>query len=287
MRWLAGLQLPLDERLTLDGCLRQIDFLDAEIAALDAALADEALGSPEILRLMTVPGVSLHTAAAFMASVGDIRRFASARQLVGYLGLDPRVRQSGNGEARHGRISKAGSSLARGMLGEAAWSVAQTPGPMRAFFERIRARKGPQVAATATARKLACLFWRLLTRERGLRLRPTLDDAHEDPPTRARCRSAQAQRRPRDRGQQKRPDTRGRARARAPSRDRLPPDDRRLERRPSGESGCGCDTGARIFKALEGQSRATDSVKPQRSALRYVSHPHPPTRSQTRAPTAT
>lgn len=55
--------------------------------------------------------------------------------------------------------------MARGMLGEAAWSVAQTPGPLRAFFERIRSRKGPQVAATATARKLACLFWCLLTRE--------------------------------------------------------------------------------------------------------------------------
>jgi transposase len=163
--WLAELQLPVDERLTLDGCLRQIDFLDTEIGALEAALATQAVDSSEILRLMTVPGVNLHTAAAFMASVGDIRRFGSARQLVGYLGLDPRVRQSGNAEARHGRISKAGSSLARGMLGEAAWSAAQTPGPLRAFFERIRARKGPQVAATATARKLACLFWCLLTRQ--------------------------------------------------------------------------------------------------------------------------
>ena len=163
--WLSGLQLPLDERLTLDGCLRQIDFLDAEIRALEAALATEALDSPEILRLLSIPGVNLHTAAAFMAAVGDIRRFPSARQLVGYLALDPRVRQSGNAEAHHGRISKAGSSLARGMLGEAAWSVAQTPGPLRAFFERIRARKGPQVAATATARKLACLSWCLLTRE--------------------------------------------------------------------------------------------------------------------------
>jgi len=163
--WLAELQLPIDERLTLDGCLRQIDFLDTEIGALEAALATQALDSPQIQRLMTVPGVNLHTAAAFMASVGDIRRFPSARHVVGYLGLDPRVRQSGNAEARHGRISKAGSSLARGMLGEAAWSVAQTPGPLKAFFERIRARKGPQVAATATARKLACLFWCLLTRQ--------------------------------------------------------------------------------------------------------------------------
>ena len=163
--WLASLQLPVDERLTLDGCLRQIDFLDAELRALEAALAEQALGSPQILRLMTVPGVNVHTAAAFMASIGDIRRFPTARRLVGYLGLDPRVRQSGNSDARHGHISKAGSSLVRHMLGEAAWSVAQTPGPLRAFFERVRARKGPQVAATATARKLACLFWCLLTRE--------------------------------------------------------------------------------------------------------------------------
>ena len=163
--WLAGLKLPLDERLTLNGCLRQIDFLDGELRALDAELANQALGCPQILRLMTVPGVNVNTAAAFIAAVGDIRRFPSARQLVGYLGLDPRVRQSGNAEPRHGHISKTGSSLARGMLGEAAWSVAQTPGPLRAFFERIRARKGSQVAATATARKLACLFWCLLTRQ--------------------------------------------------------------------------------------------------------------------------
>ena len=114
---------------------------------------------------MTVPGVNVQTAATFMASVGDIGRFSSPRKLVSYLGLDPRVRQSGSGPARHGRISKAGASEARHMLGEVAWKVMQTPGPLRAFFERVRARRGPQVAATATARKLTVLFWHLLTRE--------------------------------------------------------------------------------------------------------------------------
>jgi transposase len=164
-RWLAALELPLDERLTLDGCLRQIDFLDSEIASLDAVIASQALAWPEVLRLMTVPGVNVQTAATFMASVGDIRRFSSPRQLVSYLGLDPRVRQSGNAAARHGRISKAGASEPRHMLGEVAWKVARTPGPLRAFFERVRARRGPQIAATATARKLVVLFWHLLTRE--------------------------------------------------------------------------------------------------------------------------
>ena len=166
-QWLAGLALPVDERLTLDGCLRQVDFLDAEVAALDREIAKQALAWPEVLRLMTVPGVNVQTAATFMASVGDIRRFSSARKLVSYLGLDPRVRQSGNAPAHHGRISKAGASEARHMLGEVAWKVTLTPGPLRAFFERVRARRGNQVAATATARKLVVLFWCLLTREQN------------------------------------------------------------------------------------------------------------------------
>src|SRR6202035_2305159 len=53
-RWLAGLELPVDERLTLEGCLRQVDFLDAEVAVLDAEIAKAALAWPEVLRLMTV-----------------------------------------------------------------------------------------------------------------------------------------------------------------------------------------------------------------------------------------
>src|SRR5206468_9368021 len=162
-RWLAALELPVDERLTLDGCLRQVDFLAGEIGALDAEIAKQALIWPEVLRLMSVPGVNRQTAATFMAAIGDIGRFASPRKLVSYLGLDPRVRQSGNSAARHGRISKEGASEPRHMLGEAAWKVTLTPGPLRAFFERVRARRGAQIAATATARKLTVLFSHLLS----------------------------------------------------------------------------------------------------------------------------
>jgi transposase len=164
-QWLSGLDLPDDERETIAGCLRHIDFLDGEVAALDRAIAGEALRKPEVLRLMTVPGVSAITASTFVAAIGDIGRFRSARQLVGYLGLDPRVRQSGPGPARHGRITKQGSASVRHVLVEAAWTAVRAPGPMRAFYERVRARRGAQVAAVATARKLAHLFWCLLTRE--------------------------------------------------------------------------------------------------------------------------
>jgi len=51
------------------------------------------------------------------------------------------------------------------MLCEAAWVLVRTPGPLHAFYERLRARRGAQVALVATARKLSVLFWHLLTRE--------------------------------------------------------------------------------------------------------------------------
>ncbi len=173
--WLAELELPDDERDTITGCLRHIDFLNSEISELEKAIAREALASAEVRRLMTVPGVSAITASTFVAAVGDIRRFPSARRLVGYLGLDPRVRQSGVGPARHGRISKQGSASVRHVLVEAVWTAVRTPGPLRAFYERVRARRGAQVAAVATARKLATLCWCLLTREQDYAFgQPTL-----------------------------------------------------------------------------------------------------------------
>jgi transposase len=164
-RWLESLELPPEEQETVDGCLRQLDFCEQEIAAIEKVIARDSLASPEIRRLMTVPGVNVICAATFMAAVGDIRRFGDRRKLAGYLGLDPKVRQSGISQSSRGRISKQGSASARHALVEASWSVVKAPGPMHSYYQRIRARRGGQVAIVATSRKLACLFWCLLTRE--------------------------------------------------------------------------------------------------------------------------
>jgi len=163
--WLAELELPIEERETLDSGLRQIDFLDAEIKLVDRVIAHDALNWPEARRLMTVPGVNLIVASTFLAAVGDIHRFPDRRKLVAYLGLDPKVRQSGDAPATHGHISKQGAAPVRVALVEASWSVVRQPGPLHAFYQRIRARRGHQIAITAAARKLACLFWILLWRQ--------------------------------------------------------------------------------------------------------------------------
>ena len=163
-RWLQEQEFPIPERETIDAAMRQVEFLDSEIAAVEALIAAEALSWPEVKRLMTVPGVNVIVAATFMAAIGDIRRFPDRRKLTGYLGLDPRVRQSGVGPASHGRISKQGSASARHALVEASWSTVRQPGPIAGFYGRIKARRGHSIAIVASARKLACLFWCLLTR---------------------------------------------------------------------------------------------------------------------------
>src|SRR3954464_2677850 len=164
--WLAeqAERLPLDEQLSVDAGLRQVDFLNGEVDQIDQILGADAITDPDALRLMTLPGVNMVTAIALLAAIGDIKRFPTARQLVAYLGLDPRVRQSGNAPARHGRISKQGAGEIRGLLVEAAWHAARTPGPLHGFHERLAARRGSKIATVATARKLVVIAWHLLSR---------------------------------------------------------------------------------------------------------------------------
>lgn len=163
--WLGRQDIPDDERDAIDRHLRELDLLGEDLDALDREIAQAAAEDPSVRRLLTITGVNLTVAAGMAAAIGDVRRFDSAQKLVSYVGLNPRVRQSGLGLAQYGRISKQGRSHARAMLVEAAWAAAKAPGPLRSFFLRIRARRGHQVAAVAVARKLAVLCWHLLTKE--------------------------------------------------------------------------------------------------------------------------
>ena len=163
--WLAGQVVPDDERAAIDRHLRELDRLGEDLAALDRDVGAAVVDNPDVKRLLTITGVNVTVAAGLVAAVGDVRRFSSPQKLVSYFGLNPRVRQSGLGLAQHGRISKTGRAHARALLVEAAWAAAKAPGPLHAFFVRIRARRGHQVAAVATARKMAVLVWHLLTKE--------------------------------------------------------------------------------------------------------------------------
>jgi transposase len=161
--WLTRQDLPADEWRSVEALIRQLDFHGEELAQVDRDIALEAIDDPIVARLMTVPGIDVTVAISILAAVGDFARFDSPDRLVSYLGLNPRVRQSGSGPATYGRITKAGPAQARGMLVEAAFSASRAPGPLRAFYRRVKERRGFQIATVATARKMTVLCWYLIT----------------------------------------------------------------------------------------------------------------------------
>jgi transposase len=178
-RWLRSQTLPADEWRSVEALLRQLDFHGEELADTDRDLAIEAIDDRVVARLMTVPGIDAIVAMSIVAAVGDFSRFEDPNRLVSYLGLNPKVRQSGDRPATHGRITKAGRAHARGMIVEAAFSASRAPGPLRAFYKRIKERRGFQVATVATARKMTVLCWHLIANDEDYAFaRPSLN-AHK------------------------------------------------------------------------------------------------------------
>ncbi|WP_342587130.1 IS110 family transposase [Mesorhizobium mediterraneum] len=164
-KWLTRQILPADERAAIERHLGLINQINEALTVVEADIAVHALQDPTIRRLMTLPGIDVTVAASVAAAIGDIRRFSDPQRLVAYLGLNPSVRQSGEGPAYHGRITKQGRGHARGMLVEAAWAAVRSPGPLRAFYKRIASRRGKHIAAVATARKLAMIIWHMLSKD--------------------------------------------------------------------------------------------------------------------------
>jgi transposase len=141
--------------------LGMIDQLDASLKTLDQAVAEQAEQSPAAVRLMTHPGVGPVTSLAFVLTLGEVKRFARSKQVVSYLGLNPREHSSG-GRQRLGAISKQGNPMMRSLLVEAGHSAARLDAELRRDYQRLKLRRGSGVAKVAIARKLAVrMYWML------------------------------------------------------------------------------------------------------------------------------
>lgn len=150
-----------------------LQALNEQIRGLDQALTALAQEDPDATRLMTHPGVGALTAVALRAWVGDIHRFASAKHVVSYFGLAPRVRQSADSE-RHGHISKEGNRLVRTLLLQAALAaVRHTGGPVRRQYLGVLKRRGKKIARIAATNKLLGVLFQMM--KRGL----TYEELHE------------------------------------------------------------------------------------------------------------
>ena len=94
--------------------------------------------APVVKALMSLRGVALLTAATLVAELGDLHRFATARQLMGYLGLVPSEDSTGD-QRKQGGITKMGNGIARRALIEAAWNYRT---PARLSRELLKRQEG-------------------------------------------------------------------------------------------------------------------------------------------------
>lgn len=141
--------------------LELLDHLEKPIAELQQRASEQAAAHPAAARLMTHPGVGPLTSLSFALTIGKVERFERSRQGSGYLGLDPK-RNCSASRMRMGAISKPGSSTTRWLLVEAGQTAARKDPELRRFYQRVKFRRGSQIAKVAVARRLAVrLYWML------------------------------------------------------------------------------------------------------------------------------
>jgi transposase len=139
--------------------LELLDQLDPKIAELTAALEREAQQRPEVVRLMTHPGVGPLTGLAYVLVIGTPDRFPCGKKIGSYTGLIP-SEDSSAGHQRLGHISKQGNALLRYLLGEAAQAAARCNPDWRRWYRHLMMRREKSIAKVAMARKLAVrLYW--------------------------------------------------------------------------------------------------------------------------------
>ena len=142
--------------------------LSKSIQALEQELAAKEKADKRVQRLKTMPKVGRIASLTFVAAVDDVKRFSSSRKLVGYSGLAPTVRQSGE-RTEYGAISREGRRELRGVWVQIAHLVANdrtsATTPLRRWHERVARKRGKKTAMVALARRLLVIAYQLLRHE--------------------------------------------------------------------------------------------------------------------------
>jgi transposase len=139
--------------------LELLDRMNPTIEELTRAAEQEARKRPEVLRLMTHPGVGPLTALAYVLIIGTPARFHCGKQIGTYVGMVP-SEDSSAGKQRLGHISKQGNSLLRFLLVEAAQAATRSNPEWRRRYIHLAMRRHRSIARVAMGRRLAVrLYW--------------------------------------------------------------------------------------------------------------------------------
>jgi transposase len=194
-RWLRSIRLEDEDALTLSTYVELLEHKLALRQRVDDRLlqiAEQPAWKEPVARLRCLRGLETLSALTLACEIGDARRFATARHLMAYVGLNVSEQSSGTSE-RRGGITKAGNARCRRVLVEAAWHYRHPPRlgkdllerqagqsellrlhAMRAQrrlyrrFRQLELRMHTTKAVTAIARELTGFVWALLRGEDSL-----------------------------------------------------------------------------------------------------------------------
>jgi len=193
--WLRKIALEGADAITLRTYLELLEYKLIQRDSLDKEIEEIAFSDAyrePVGRLRCMRGIDTLTAMILICEIGDVRRFASPRQLMGYLGLTVSETSSG-GVERRGGITKTGNARARRILVEASWHYRYPPRSSLALrrrqegqptaivahswraqkrlhkkFEALAYRMAPTKAVVAVARELVGFVWALLHNDPAL-----------------------------------------------------------------------------------------------------------------------
>lgn len=147
----------------MDLIMAQIDEIEKEMRSL---IHDDEKLNEKFKNVVTIPGVSLITAATIIAETNGFSAILNQKQLTSYAGLDVKLRESGNFKGKS-KISKQGNAHIRRVLHFPAQSAIVHNKPITTFYERVNAKKQkPMIAGVGVQRKLLCLIYAIWKTDR-------------------------------------------------------------------------------------------------------------------------
>jgi transposase len=156
-KWLAQLSLPPIDRMEMDQLLIGWKLWDEQIEQVEAEIVKRQAKSKTAAILATVPGCAAYGSLALACRIDPVERFPRTGSLPNYWGLTPRCRNSGDATDRLGSITKEGSAMARFILGQVVLHVLRRDPSMKAWYGKIKRRRGAKIGRVAVMRRLAAI----------------------------------------------------------------------------------------------------------------------------------
>lgn len=162
-RWLAELPLAEIDRMEMNLLLAQWTMWEEQLETINQKITERQRANETAAIVATMPGAGASGSLALACRMGPIERFPTPGSLANYWGLTPSCRNSGEATDRLGSITKQGSSLARFYLSQMVLHVLRRDAAMKAWYRKVKSRRGSKIARVAMMRRLATILWQMVT----------------------------------------------------------------------------------------------------------------------------